>query len=248
MRDRHSDHVALFAMRRERHVVSLDHQVRPLAPELERGVANQSAWQEPCLAKDLEAVADAPHQSAAIGELADLLHHRRESRDGARAQVIAVREPARQDHAVAPFQIRVLVPQVLELGAHDLVDDPTTVPVRPRPRKNHDPELHRRGLSSEWSSKRKSSITWLARSRSHISSTRWRASRSSAASRVTSMYLPTRTSSTSRNPSDARPCLTVMPWGSFTTGFGVTITRAVVFIVMSRSWLWAETAVCRPVC
>src|SRR6185312_10695869 len=96
----------------------------------------------------------------------------------------------------------------------------------------HDPELHRRVLSSVWRSKRKSSITWLASSRSHISSTLCRASRSSAASRVTSMYLPTRTSSTSRKPSEARPCLTVTPCGSLTTALGVTITRAVVFIYL----------------
>src|SRR3981081_321882 len=42
-----------------------------------------------------------------------------------------------------------------------------------------------------------------------------------------SMYLPIRTSLTSRKPSVARPCFTVMPCGSFTTGFGVTMTRAI---------------------
>src|ERR1700686_3819241 len=41
------------------------------------------------------------------------------------------------------------------------------------------------------------------------------------------MYLPTRTSDTSRNPSVARPCLTVMPCGSFTTGLGVTTIFAI---------------------
>src|SRR2546430_11751770 len=44
---------------------------------------------------------------------------------------------------------------------------------------------------------------------------------------LTSMYLPTRTSTTSRKPSEARPCLTVIPWGSLTKGLGVTITRAI---------------------
>src|SRR2546430_15562844 len=45
---------------------------------------------------------------------------------------------------------------------------------------------------------------------------------------LTSMYLPTRTSTTSRKPREARPCLTVMPCGSLTTGLGVTITRAIM--------------------
>src|SRR5439155_1676768 len=36
------------------------------------------------------------------------------------------------------------------------------------------------------------------------------------------------TSETSRKPSDVRPCLTVSPWGSLTTGLGVTITRAIM--------------------
>src|SRR5438105_10734573 len=47
---------------------------------------------------------------------------------------------------------------------------------------------------------------------------------------LTSMYLPTRTSTTSRKPSEARPCLTVIPWGSLTTGLGVTITRAITAV------------------
>src|SRR5713226_637679 len=41
------------------------------------------------------------------------------------------------------------------------------------------------------------------------------------------MYLPIRTSDTSAKPSADRPCLTVMPCGSLTTGFGVSITWAI---------------------
>src|SRR5256884_3557653 len=41
------------------------------------------------------------------------------------------------------------------------------------------------------------------------------------------MYLPIRTSDTSRKPSDANPCLTVSPCGSLTTGLGVTMTLAI---------------------
>src|SRR4029077_11338543 len=187
---------------------------------LERGVADQRAREEPGFAKDLEAVADSPHEPAPIRKLADLLHDGREARDRAGAEVIAVGKPAWQDYAVAALEVGVLVPQVLELRADDLVDHPAAVAVRPRSRKHHDSELQRR---TTWStSKWKSSMMWLASSCRHMASTRSRASCMLSASMLTSMYLPTRTSSTSRNPSVGSPCLTVIPCGSLTTGLGVT--------------------------
>src|SRR5689334_7386884 len=70
-------------------------------------------------------------------------------------------------------------------------------------------------------------MTWLASSRLHIALTRSRASRSEVVSSRTSMYLPTRTSVSSPKPSDARPCRTVTPCGSLTTGFGTTTIRAI---------------------
>src|SRR2546430_586906 len=222
----HPQHLACPAPRREGKVSPFDHQVRPLAANLERCVADQRTRQESRLAQDLEPVADAPDQASPVGELADLLHHRREPGDRTGPQIVAVGEAAGQDHAVAAFQVGVLVPEVGQLRAEHLVDDPPAVAVGPRPGKYNDAELHRR-LCSGSMSNRKSSITWLASSWRHIASTRWRASCSLDPSRFTSMYLPTRTSTTSRKPSDASPCLTVMPWGSLTTGFGVTITRAI---------------------
>src|SRR4029077_5382747 len=143
---------------------------------------------------------------------------------------------------VAALEIGVLVPQVLQLRADDLVDDPTAIAVGPGARKHHDSKFQRCLLPSWSSSKWKSSMTWLARSCLHIASTRSRASCMVSASRLTSMYLPTRTSSTSRNPSVISPCFTVRPWGSLTTGFGVTMTRAVALKV--RSAAWVETEAC----
>src|SRR5215472_6379612 len=43
------------------------------------------------------------------------------------------------------------------------------------------------------------------------------------------MYLPTRTSATSPKPSALRPCRTVTPCGSLTTGLGITTTRAITW-------------------
>src|SRR4029077_8548940 len=186
----------------------------------------------------------APHEPAAIRELSDLLHDRGKPCDRSSAEVVAVCKTARQDDTVAAFEVGVLVPQVLELCADDLVDDPTAVAVRPCARKNDNAKFHSRCRPSWSSSKWKSSITWLASSCRHIASTRSRASCIVSASRLTSMYLPTRTSSTSRNPSVINPCLTVSPCGSLTTGLGVTMTRAVALI---RCALWVGTGACRPV-
>src|SRR5437868_4701995 len=240
MRDGDVEDVALIASRREGKVGPFDEQVGPLAPKLERRVADERARQEACLTQDLEAIADAPDQAAAVGELAYLFHDRREARDCAGAQVVAVGKASGQDHAVASFEICVLVPEIDELGAEHLVDDPAAVAVGPRPWEDHHSELHRR--PSRMTSKRKSSMTWFASSWRHISSTRSRASCSLDISRLSSMYLPTRTSETSRKPSAASPCLTVTPCGSLTTGLGVTMMCAIKF----RSLVWAGTAACRP--
>ena len=76
-------------------------------------------------------------------------HHRAEAGDRATAEVVAVREAARQDDAVAVPQVAVLVPEVLQLRPQDLLDDPAAVPVGSRPREDHDPELHPVGVGSE---------------------------------------------------------------------------------------------------
>jgi len=62
------------------------------------------------LRKDLEAVADAEYHSTTVCEFFDGLHHRRKTRDGAGAQIIAVGKSARQDNGVAIRQIFGLVP------------------------------------------------------------------------------------------------------------------------------------------
>jgi hypothetical protein len=64
----------------------------------------------------LKAVADAEHRAALAGELDDPLHQRREASDGAGAQVVAVREAARDHHGVDPAEIAVLVPEQIRLA------------------------------------------------------------------------------------------------------------------------------------
>src|SRR5438309_8490473 len=152
MRDGNSQHLALPACRREGKIGSFDQEVCPLAAELERRVADEGAGEQPRLAEDLEPVADAPDEAAAVGKLADLLHHRREPGDGTRSQVVAVRKTAGQDHAVATFQISIFVPEVGQFRSDNLVDDPAAVPVGPRAGKNYDSrsEEHTSELQSQF--------------------------------------------------------------------------------------------------
>ena len=69
------------------------------ADERQRRVRAEHAREQARLAEDLEAVADAEHEAALGAKRVDGAHHRREPRDRAAAQVVAVREPAGQDDA-----------------------------------------------------------------------------------------------------------------------------------------------------
>src|SRR5207248_5032293 len=158
------DHLAGPQRPREGQVRPLAGQPRPLAAELQAVVADQRARQQARLAEDLEAVADAPDETAPGGELAHPFHHGREARDRAGAQVVAVAEAPGQHHAVDAVQVRLLVPQVAQLGAQDVLDHVAAVAVRPGAREDHDSEPHPRASASApgTTSKEKSSITWLA--------------------------------------------------------------------------------------
>ena len=98
--------------------------------------------QQPGLEQDLKAVADAEHRSAGIGEGLDRGHHRREARDGAGAQVVAVREAAGQDDHVSAAERRVLVPDELGLLAEHVLRGVVGVVVAVRSGKDDDGEFH----------------------------------------------------------------------------------------------------------
>ena len=99
------------ARARERSVGADDLEVDLAEDELQGRVRQQRPGQQVRLAQDLEAVADPEHEPAGVRELGDLLHHRREARDRARAQVVAVGEAAGHDHRVDALQIPIGVPQ-----------------------------------------------------------------------------------------------------------------------------------------
>ena len=76
----------------------------------------QRAGQQARLAEHLEAVADAQHRAAVGGERGDRLHDRREARDRAGPQVVAVGEAAGHHHGVDARQVVVGVPEQLGLA------------------------------------------------------------------------------------------------------------------------------------
>src|SRR3954470_22885798 len=109
--DRDRQPLALDARARERRagVDDLDRRLR--AAEAQVVIGQQRARQQPRLAQHLEAVADPEHEAALAREGDHRLHDRREARDRPDAQVVAVREAARDDDAVDAAEVRVGVPQ-----------------------------------------------------------------------------------------------------------------------------------------
>src|SRR5665647_1295863 len=66
---RDDETLSVRAARRERQIVALDDERHVAADEAQRLVLQQDARQEAGLAQDLEAVADAEHEPAGVGEL-----------------------------------------------------------------------------------------------------------------------------------------------------------------------------------
>jgi hypothetical protein len=104
-------------------------------------VADQGAGQQVRLAQDLEAVADAEHRHATLGRRDDLGHDGREAGDRTGAQVVAVREAARQDHSIDALEVVVTVPQRNGLAAGDAYGA-LRVDVVQGPRERDDADLH----------------------------------------------------------------------------------------------------------
>src|SRR5262249_27281016 len=86
---------------------------------------------------------------------------------------------------------------------------------------------------SSTSSTRKSSMTPLASSRSHMACVRSRPAAGATSRSVSSTRRPTRTSLTSPNPRVCNACCTAFPWGSRMPRFGVMYTRARRFPIAS---------------
>src|SRR5207247_2215277 len=107
--DRQLEHLARAAAVGEERVGGLHPHGDEVAHEAERAVGDQRPGQQPRLAQDLEAVADAQHEATLAGVPRHGVHDGRELGQRAAAEVVAVREAARQDDAVRAAEHAVLV-------------------------------------------------------------------------------------------------------------------------------------------
>ena len=112
------------------------------ADEAQAAVAHHGAGEQASFAENLEAVANAENETAAVGEFLDRLHHRREARDGAGAQIIAVGKSAGQDNDVAVREVLRLVPDECDGLLEDVSDGVKGVVVAVGRGKNNDSEFH----------------------------------------------------------------------------------------------------------
>src|ERR1039458_958962 len=112
------------------------------ADEPEAAVANQRAWQQPGFHQDLKAVTEAHHQSPCRREFADRAHHRRKPGDGPAAEIIAVREAARQNDRIYVAQTRRIVPDIFRFLAEVGGDSVESVVVAIASGKNNDAKFH----------------------------------------------------------------------------------------------------------
>src|SRR3989441_267839 len=218
--DRQLEYLARAAAVGEERVRGLHPHGDEVAHEAERAVGDQRPGEQPRLAQDLEAVADAQHEATLAGVPRHGVHDGREHGQRAAAEGVAVREAARQDHAVRAAERAVLGLEGHRLVAQHALGGAQRVPVVVGAGEDDHPPAHQRRSSA--SSTRKSSITPLASSRSHISRTRAEAVAEAASSSRSSTYLPTFTSCTSAKPRAWSELWTALPWGSKMPRFGVT--------------------------
>ena len=113
-----------------------------LADVVLAGIAHQRSRQQPRLAQDLKAVADAHHQAAIFRELRDRLHHRRKLRDGARPQIVAIGESARYEDGVAALKVLRGMPQIGHRLMRNRIDHVVGVMVAIGPGKDQNAEFH----------------------------------------------------------------------------------------------------------
>ncbi len=173
-------------------VVALHFQINRLVNEAQRFIPQKRPGQKPRFAKNLKAVADANDHSAPHRKVGDFAHNGGKTGNGSRAQIIAVRETARQDNHIAIIQIMVLVPEIDHRLFQDILYNVITIIVTVGTGKSNHAKLHFPFSSSM----RKSSMTGLDKSLRAISRNFSSASLELAAATSTSKTLPERTEAT----------------------------------------------------
>ncbi len=142
MRHRHAEPLAFPGFLRKRRMRGGHFQFHWPANELQIGVAHQGARQKPAFCQNLEPVANAQNQSAIRREALDGVHHGRKLGDGAAPQIVAVCEPARQNHRVHISQRRRFMPDEFSLLMQILADRIPGVMVAITAGEDNDTDFH----------------------------------------------------------------------------------------------------------
>jgi hypothetical protein len=123
--------------------VSLDTDMNVLANEVESAIANKGSRQQPRLAQNLEAVADADDDSAIGRKAFHRAHDWREARNSATAQVVAVGKSPRQHDGIKTRQRGLLMPDIVSVCTGDPVEGMNAILIAVRPGKLKDRKFHR---------------------------------------------------------------------------------------------------------
>jgi hypothetical protein len=142
MSDGDLEDLPFFSLMRKAGPVVFDPDVDELAEELEILIPQHGARQEAQFEQHLEAVADADHEPAPVGEILDFPHQRRKPCDGSGPQIIAISKSPRQDDTVHPLEVMVLVPEVRCRLPDDVLQGMERIKIAVGTRKNDDSEFH----------------------------------------------------------------------------------------------------------
>ena len=115
------------------------------ADKLLVGIAEQYAGQETRFAKNLEAVADSPDQSASVGKLDHSLHDGRKPCNGSCPKIITIGKSTGQHNAVGGFEViegRFFVPDFFDLLPHDLAQYVYHIIIAIGTRENNNTKFH----------------------------------------------------------------------------------------------------------
>jgi hypothetical protein len=115
--NRNPQDIARLRHRGESGAAIFDSDADVLANEMEGPVADERSRQQVRLAKNLEAVADAEHELAALGFFDDRSHDRGKPSDSAAAKVVAIRKPSRKYDQVVSGDRGFFVPDVIDRNA-----------------------------------------------------------------------------------------------------------------------------------
>src|SRR6266446_9945197 len=130
--DGDGQYLAFAARVRKRGLVVFDSHLHRFADIFQSDVAHQRSGQQSRLTQNLEAVADAEDQSAAVGELTDRFHHGRELSDGASAEVVAEGEASGDDDGVAVLEVVRVMPEESYGLPGNLLDGPEGIVIAVR--------------------------------------------------------------------------------------------------------------------